>query len=364
MRSQRDLENELRQLRSQLKRLTSEVERNTRILRVSQERELALLNAEDLASLLHVILQGLRDSYRLDAVSVVIADPDHDVRHLLLASGHDPDEFPGLVFVDSLSGMAPQYVALSRPWLGRFMKADHSMIWPETRGLSSIAMLPLMHKGRLLGSLNFGSNDDDRFTATHATDFFAHLGVIASFSLENVLNRARLLRSGHTDFLTGWHNRRYLQIRLKEELARSSRERSTLVCLMLDIDHFKRINDSYGHAAGDEVLREVAQRIESQVRASDVAARYGGEEFVVLLPATDGAAARALAERIRTTISATPVSVTALASETITTSIGIATCAAPAQGVDLKSLGESLLARADVALYRAKSDGRDRVAVE
>lgn len=364
MRSQRDLENELRQLRSQLKRLTNEVERNTRILRVSQERELTLLNAEDIASLLRVILDGLRDSYRLDAVSVVLADPDHNVRHLLLASGHDPVEFPGLIFVDSLSGMAPQFISLSRPWLGRFMKADHSLILPADAGLSSIALLPLMHKGRLLGSLNFGSKDDDRFTALHATDFFSHLGVIASFSLENVLNRARLLRSGHTDFLTGWHNRRYLQLRLKEELARASREKSTLVCLMLDIDHFKRINDNYGHAAGDEVLREVAQRIESQVRVSDVAARFGGEEFVVLLPATDFAAARALAERIRTTISASPVSVTAEQSEIITTSIGIATCAAPPQGVDLKSLGDSLLARADVALYRAKSEGRDRVAVE
>lgn len=364
MRSQRDLENELRQLRSQLKRLTSEVERNTRILRVSQERELTLLNAEDIASLLHVLLDGLRDSYRLDAVSVVLADPDHNVRHLLLASGHEPEEFPGLTFVDSLGGMAPQFVALTRPWLGRYMKADHALILPPDLGLSSVALLPLMHKGRLLGSLNFGSKDDDRFTALHATDFFSHLGVIASFSLENVLNRARLLRSGHTDFLTGWHNRRYLQLRLKEELARASREQTTLVCLMLDIDHFKRINDSYGHAAGDEVLREVAQRIESQVRVSDVAARFGGEEFVVLLPATDFAAARALAERIRASISASPVSVNAEQSEIITTSIGIATCAAPPQGADLKSLGDSLLARADVALYRAKSEGRDRVAVE
>jgi diguanylate cyclase (GGDEF)-like protein len=364
MRSQRDLENELRQLRNQLKRLRSDVERNTRILQVSQERELALLNAEDLASLLQVMLVELRDSYRLDAVSVVLCDPDHDVRHLLLASGHDPAEFPHLSFVDSLSGLAPQYVALRRPWLGRYVKADHSLVLPAEGGLASIALLPLTQKDRLLGSLNFGSRDEDRFTALHATDFFAHLGVIASFSLENVLNRARLLRSGHTDFLTGWHNRRYLQLRLKEELARAARDRSTLVCLMLDIDHFKRINDTYGHAAGDEVLREIAHRIETQVRASDVAARYGGEEFVVLLPATDGKAARSLAERIRVAISANTIAVNADTEVTITTSIGIATCAAPAQGDDLKTVGDSLLARADVALYRAKSDGRDQVAVE
>src|SRR5690606_12847583 len=113
----------------------------------------------------------------------------------------------------------------------------------------------------------------------------------------NVVNRARLLRSGFTDVLTGWHNRRYLQVRLAEELARARRDESTLVCLMLDLDHFKQINDTWGHGAGDEVLREVAQRVESQVRDSDVAARYGGEEFVILLPHTDVAAGRLLAER-------------------------------------------------------------------
>ncbi|MGB5247796.1 MAG: sensor domain-containing diguanylate cyclase [Woeseia sp.] len=359
--AEQELEEELRQARSQLQRLTREVERNSQKLRVSQERELKLLKAADFGALLRVMLIDLKESYRLEAVSVVICDPDHDLRHLLLASGHSAAEFPGLSFVDSLTGLAPQYVALRKPWLGRFTRADHSLVLPGADDIQSIAMLPLRHKDKLLGSMNFGSKDEDRFSSLHATDIFAHFCVIASFALENVVNRARLLRSGHTDFLTGWHNRRYLQFRLKEELARASRDRSTLVCLMLDIDHFKRINDTYGHAAGDEVLREIAHRVESQVRASDVAARYGGEEFVVLLPATDEKAAEALAERIRRAISASPVSLNAGESATITASIGIASCAAPAQGDDLKTIGDSLLARADVALYQAKSAGRNRV---
>ncbi len=361
MRSEHDAEEELRQVRAQLKRLTREVERNTRILRDSQERELKLLKAEDLAALLSVMLNELRDSYRLDAVSVVICDPDHDIRHLLLAAGKSTTDFPGLIFVDALSGLAPQYVALRRPWLGRFSRADHALILPAAPDVKSIAMLPLRHKGKLLGSINLGSRDEERFTATHATDFFAHFSVIASFALENAVNRARLLRSGHTDFLTGWHNRRYLQFRLKEELARAARDGTSLACLMLDIDHFKRVNDSHGHAAGDDVLREIAQRVESQVRASDVAARYGGEEFVVLLPATGRQAAETLAERIRAAIAATPIPITGGGEVTITASIGIASCAAPGTHADLKTLGESLLARADVALYRAKSAGRDRV---
>ncbi len=133
---------------------------------------------------------------------------------------------------------------------------------------------------------------------------------------------------------------------------------------MLDIDHFKRVNDNWGHAAGDAVLREIAQRIESQVRASDVAARYGGEEFVVLLPGTDVGSALLLAERIRTAVSAKPVDLPNGDTVTITASIGISEVHPEPRANDLKTVGDSLIARADVALYAAKSAGRDRVMVE
>jgi diguanylate cyclase (GGDEF)-like protein len=237
---------------------------------------------------------------------------------------------------------------------------------PLTVGADQILGLcqPLSHRGKLVGSINLCSNDALRFTRDHASDFLAHLGVIASFCIENTINRARLLRSGFTDVLTGWNNRRYLVVRLGEELARARRDQTRLVCLMLDVDHFKHVNDTYGHAAGDVVLRELAQRIESQVRASDVAARYGGEEFVVLLPDTDVAAAQRLAERIRAAIGGAPIGLPGGASITITASIGIAEVAPAQADRDLKTLGDSLLARADVALYAAKSAGRDRVIVE
>jgi len=133
---------------------------------------------------------------------------------------------------------------------------------------------------------------------------------------------------------------------------------------MLDIDHFKRVNDNWGHAAGDDVLREIAQRVDGQVRASDVAARYGGEEFVILLPNTDVAAAQLLAERIRTTISEAPVNLPNEKSITITASIGIADVQPAPKAEDLKTMGDSLIARADVALYAAKSAGRNRIVVE
>ena len=130
---------------------------------------------------------------------------------------------------------------------------------------------------------------------------------------------------------------------------------------MIDVDFFKSVNDSYGHAAGDEVLREIAQRIESEVRVSDVSARYGGEEFVVLLPGTDGAAGLSLAERIRNAVAASDYDLGGGTSAKITASIGVASVAPVHDDADLKIVGEALIARADVALFAAKADGRNAV---
>ena len=355
---------ELQATRRQLKEITAQVARNEDKMQRSQRRELGLLQAEDLQSLFRELTVGLCDSYGLQHVSVVLCDPDHDIRHLLLAAGSPADDIDNLVVVESMTGLAPQYVALREPWLGPYARCDHQLILPDSRGIKSVAMIPLWHRQTLIGSINFGSDDPSRFTRDHASDFLAHLGTIASYSIENVVNRSRLLRSGFTDVLTGWHNRRYLQLRIGEELARAQRDAANLVCLMLDVDHFKRVNDTWGHSAGDAVLRELAQRIESQVRASDIAARYGGEEFVVILPNTDTSDGVRLAERIRLAISATPITLPDGRDTTITASIGIAGICPGKNADDLKTMGDSLIARADVALYSAKSTGRDRVVVE
>lgn len=361
MQSTTELTAQLEATQRQLDELTAEVARNDEKMRRSLQRELRLLQADDLETLFHELIDGLRASYGLQYVSVVLCDPDHDIRHLLLATGASAADFPHLLMQESLTGLSPQYVALREPWLGPFAACDHQLLFPGAKGLASIAIIPLQHRGALIGSINFGSTDKLRFTRVHASDFLAHLGIIASFCVENSINRARLMRSGFTDVLTGWHNRRYLTVRIKEEIAGARRNRERLTCLMIDIDHFKRVNDTWGHAAGDVVLREVAQRIDAQVRASDVAARYGGEEFVVLLPATEVASGGLLAERIRKAVSADPIELPNGDSVTVTVSVGISSTR-PEPGMnDLKTAGDALIARADVALYRAKSEGRDRV---
>lgn len=168
---------------------------------------------------------------------------------------------------------------------------------------------------------------------------------------------ARLEVLAHTDPLTQVVNRRALFSRLGGELERAKRYESVMSILMLDIDHFKEVNDTHGHLAGDDVLREVAGLLQSTVRAVDIVARYGGEEFVVVLPETPLAGAVTFAERIRALIEAHPFC-QAQGPFSITVSVGVA--AFPSEGVD--SI-EDLFARADDALYRAKAEGRNAVAV-
>jgi two-component system cell cycle response regulator len=272
-------------------------------------------------------------------------------------------------------GVAPQFNTFHKPWLGPYMGCDHQLLFPgvngtpaatgqaaaQNSGIRSVALIPLRRHDRLQGSLNFGSADEKRFTRHLGSDFLAHLGVIASFAIENSINRARLVRSGLTDFLTGWHNRRYLHARLKEELARAQRQGSGLTCLLIDLDRFKEINDQHGHLAGDMALREAAQRVDAHLRGSDAAARFGGDEFVVLAPDTTPDRAAVLAERIRVAVCDPPLELPDGARVTLTVSIGIAGIRLSRDEADLKAASERLLAEADSALYRAKQRGRNRV---
>src|SRR6202522_2894246 len=358
-----DTDREIEDLRKRLAEMTAEASNNETILKRTQARELTLLRADSLSQLLHAMVNGLRESYALDAVSLVLLDPQHEVRHLLVAGGDRPEEFKHIFFVDSLVGLAPQLSVLHKPWLGPFVGADHHLLFPGIANLKSAALLPLPRKDRVTGALCFGSRDATRFTRHHGTDFLAHLGAVAAVCIENAVNRARLLRAGITDFLTGWHNRRYLQQRLKEELAPAQRHSGTMASLLIDIDRFKSINDGYGHLAGDNALREIAHRVEAQIRSMDTAARFGGDELAILVPDATAAEAARLAERIREVVAGVPFVLTPQIERSLTVSVGVASIAPGRHETDLKTVADRLLADADSALYRAKALGRNRVQV-
>lgn len=358
-----ELETEIESLRAQLSQWAQQADDNAKILARMQERELALLRADTLAELLRQLINGLASSFEIPHVTVALWDPHHEIRHLLVGSGERLQDHPSVLFADNLIGLAPQFSSLHCPWLGPYLAHEHASLMRGAAHVGSVAIIPLLRQERLLGSINLGSTDLARFTRHHATEFLSHLGVVAALCMENAVNQARLMRSGFTDFLTGWHNRRYLHTRLKEELARAQRRGTSVACLMVDLDHFKRVNDTYGHLVGDQVLREVAQRIDGEIRGSDAAARFGGDEFAILMPETDTEIAQKLAQRILHAVCATPISVNVAGTQLIkvTLSIGIAAIAPQRHDQDLKALADRLLAEADAGLYRAKSGGRQRI---
>jgi two-component system cell cycle response regulator len=158
-----------------------------------------------------------------------------------------------------------------------------------------------------------------------------------------------------TDVLTGLFNRRYMETHVGTLVEQATSRGKPLTVLVLDIDYFKSINDTWGHDAGDDVLREFAVRIKKSIRGIDLACRYGGEEFVVVMPETDMAVAAMVAERLRRRIAGEPFSIQQGARTVeVTISIGLA---ALGRGED----AAKVVKRADEALYRAKRDGRNRV---
>lgn len=177
--------------------------------------------------------------------------------------------------------------------------------------------------------------------------------------LQDDLKRSNelLLELSNTDHLTGLFNRRFLMECLDKEVQRARRKDGLVAILMLDIDHFKRINDTYGHLQGDVVLQKVALHIQKELRSYDIAARYGGEEFVTILPDTTLKEAFNVADRIRLSVQSMRFAGD-LSNERVTVSLGVAVFPAPG----LNDI-DSLLRAADDALYHAKERGRNRVVV-
>ena len=175
-------------------------------------------------------------------------------------------------------------------------------------------------------------------------------------ALTNAHKYDAIRRQVVTDHLTRLYNRRYFMNRAGEEIERSLRHQAPLSVLMIDIDHFKEFNDTFGHATGDRVLQTVARAMQDALRKPDICARHGGEEFAVLLPSTPGESAYYVAERVRRTLSGTRYTGLGLPAEAnITISVGVATCPRDATELD------ALMELADQALYRAKAAGRDQV---
>jgi len=227
-----------------------------------------------------------------------------------------------------------------------------------TRHLPVLAIVDFDERARLVKALEIGVNDilgkpiDPQELAARARTQIRRKRY-TDYLRDNLDHSLEL---AVTDQLTGLHNRRYMNGQLEALVKRAGLGGEPVAALLIDIDHFKKINDGYGHDVGDEVLREFAVRLASNVRAIDLPCRFGGEEFVVVMPDTRIEDAERIAERIRLHVAGSPFRVMGGRELlTVTISIGVAATAGKSDRP------ESLLKRADEAVYEAKASGRNKV---
>ncbi|MGH2950311.1 MAG: bifunctional diguanylate cyclase/phosphohydrolase, partial [Solirubrobacteraceae bacterium] len=262
-------------------------------------------------------------------------------------AGHGvPDEWHGLTLMPG-EGAAGQVLLTGRTYVTDDYRRDvtlpgHSAL----SGFRTACAVPMAWNDELKGALSVGwtstrrVEDEDR----RALEAIADLATVACHNAETY---QQVQRAARTDALTGLLNHGAMQVRVREEIARARRDGTPLSFVIIDLDDFKRVNDVRGHQAGDELLRRVAALLQAELRPYDQVARYGGDEFVLLLPGSDEAAARTVAERVRDSVAVESVGAC---------SLGVAQWQEPLDA-------DALLEHADRALLLAKRTGKGRVAV-
>ncbi len=220
----------------------------------------------------------------------------------------------------------------------------------QRRRMVSMICVPLLTRSRLIGVLSLTTCDKEHVFSDDELELVVLMGAHISLAMEN----HRLYELSVLDGLTNIYNRRYLEQRLSKEIAYARRHKKEVTMFLLDLDFFKRLNDTYGHQAGDFVLQKVSDTITSTLREYDVVARYGGEEFAVILPGTSRNAGASIGERLRVKIGSTEF-VYKDKRLPVTISVGVASFPVDAASPD------ELIAAADKALYKAKDQGRNQV---
>jgi diguanylate cyclase (GGDEF)-like protein len=338
------LSTENAKLQQQLDTLMAQLRDNEATLRALQRLELEVLGCTHLGDLLRRLLITSPRALQLRAAGLLLIPPAVEIA-VLLENGDCP---AGVTI--SLPEDWPS-TAFDRITLGDY-QPYHRILFPVGRPPETVALMPLWRGHVQLGWYALGG-DSHRFTPDQGTDFLGRLAMVVSTCLDNAINHVRLEHMALSDPLTGLDNRRAFDRRLAEKVAQAERYTRSFTGLLLDIDHFKPINDTYGHPFGDRALVAVAKALTQVLRTGDVVARVGGEEFALLLDETRHTAVAGTAERLRQAITAAGAALTTEAL-TLTASLGVA-YRRPGE------TGESLMARADAALYQAKQTGRNRV---
>jgi diguanylate cyclase (GGDEF)-like protein len=306
------------------------------------------------------IARAMRDEFETfinaDRYSVFVVDADGGKLHIL-AHNHDENMDNLVVALERSPIMAEARRTMAPVVESSFSSSPFFAGPPREKYSDGHALSVPLHVGEeFLGVLNLNGNKTGFFNRLNM-DLVALAGEILSAAINNARRLETLRRLAITDGLTSLLNHRSFHERLSSEFERSRRFSTPLTCVMVDIDHFKKINDKHGHQAGDTILARLAARLTGHLRKIDILARYGGEEFALLLPQTAARDALVVAERIRADVEASPFDTTQ-GKIKVTISMGIADSAG--SGADAPA---DLLGRADKAMYQAKRGGRNRSVV-
>jgi two-component system cell cycle response regulator len=337
-----------------LQQYVGELEESRDELRRNLERlGITLRSTHDLEAMLGVILDTAAVTLRARAGALYLLNPGARELHPEVAVGYEP---PVGAVLRLEEGVAGTVAASGRPVLLSGSGGEPIPHQPVEPFSSTALAVPLLRGDRSMGVLAlYGRTLPDPFEVQDL-DTLGSFAAQASVAIENVLLHQEAQRLSITDGLTGIWNRRYLALTLAKEIERAQRFQRPLSILMVDIDHFKDVNDAHGHLRGDEVLVELSRRMLSKIRGEiDTLARFGGEEFVIVLPETPREGARVVANKLRRVVRARPFVSDVGSDVTVTVSIGVA--AYPDDG----TTPEELFQAADRAMYRAKRRGRDRV---
>ncbi len=223
-----------------------------------------------------------------------------------------------------------------------------------------IGLFPLISENKLLGCVVTKSTDN--ILSEKEISYLEQLTNQAATTINRANVYAEILKHATLDALTGFYNRRQLEERIKQEVSGAKRQKRNLCTIMTDIDYFKNVNDTYGHAAGDLVLKNVSSVIKHQLRDYDIAGRYGGEEFAIILPYTKIEEAQMVAQRLRRAVENTKIDISKVNTDTDEKIIGVTI----SLGISEYKNGDNektLLQKADKALYKAKESGRNRAEV-
>lgn len=353
---------ELRELDMALNDMSGELDRRLRQLSESRDQLRGALSrlGETLSSSLNldrtlaVVTDTAMDTVQADRATLILTTEDNDLE-IKIDRGFDfPDDthfdehsLPGWVVRTGLSVRLPADQVVISPAVEGGVLATHQLSVPVS-GTATGGCIGTLVLARPEWGPSF-SEDDLRTVRTFANQ--------AGVAIENVLLHQEARRLSLTDPLTELWNFRYFQLQAIREVESATRYNRPLGLLIVDLDHFKRVNDRHGHPVGDQVLAEVARRIRTSTRLPDIVARYGGEEFVLLLPGTDDSGAVVTAERIRRRLSRLPIVAGGQDALRISVTCSVGVAAYPVHGSSV----DELLRRADAALYTAKSQGRDRV---